>query len=434
MKKLVVSFVLFISLISASFAENFFAHRFFEIKVDVPVNVSNNLIGLTDVLQESVVIDLPQMADNIKFVGAAIKANAAPSVSINLDIPRGLIFGLQVGAEADVGVGLSKDLFEFLGHGTTNMGNDFTMKTSNTYADLFATVAVKGGWNFKQSSIAFTGTAFSSLVHFDAGNTFARVYINEQENTFGYEANLDAKLYSAARTEDLSNVNTIVNAIKSNSGFDITGNYERDLFRFLSVGATARIPIVPSKLSTLYSVRTDTPYGGSISIDQLLGTDSENEGGDTREEEEGSTTTTEEKKDLLGEPEILAQPYSIHRPMKIGVSADFHPFGTLLTTTGYLGLGFRHPFAAAINKSTGGVDETQVYVDYSIAGRLSLWNILSLTLSHSYLDEIFKNELALALNIRLVEVDAGVSFQSPSFTKSFTGAGVGAFVTVCVGF
>ena len=107
MKKLVVSFVLFISLISASFAENFFAHRFFEIKVDVPVNVSNNLIGLTDVLQESVVIDLPQMADNIKFVGAAIKANADPSVSINLDIPRGLIFGLQVGAEADVGVGLS---------------------------------------------------------------------------------------------------------------------------------------------------------------------------------------------------------------------------------------------------------------------------------------------------------------------------------------
>ena len=116
----------------------------------------------------------------------------------------------------------------------------------------------------------------------------------------------------------------------------------------------------------------------------------------------------------------------------------FHPHhlltGTLLTTTGYLGLGFRHPFASAINQSTGGVDETQVYVDYSIGGRLSLWNILSLSLSHSYLDEIFKNEVALALNIRLIEVDAGISLQSPSFTKSFSGAGLGAFVTVCVGF
>ena len=69
-----------------------------------------------------------------------------------------------------------------------------------------------------------------------------------------------------------------------------------------------------------------------------------------------------------------------------------------------------------------------------VSGRLSLWNILSFELSHSRMDEIFKNELAVALNIRLVEVDAGVSFQSADFAKSFTGAGVGAFVTVCVGF
>jgi hypothetical protein len=132
---------------------------------------------------------------------------------------------------------------------------------------------------------------------------------------------------------------------------------------------------------------------------------------------------------------VLSNPYSIHRPMKIGISADFHPFGTLLTTSGYFGLGFRHPFSAVINKvTTGGLDETQFYVDYSVAGRLSLWNILSLSLSHSYMDQVFKNQVALEVNIRLVEVDAGVSFQSPSFTKSFSGAGVGAFVTVCVGF
>ena len=118
----------------------------------------------------------------------------------------------------------------------------------------------------------------------------------------------------------------------------------------------------------------------------------------------------------------------------MGISADFHPFGTLLTTSGYVGIAFRHPFASAINKANGGENETQFYVDYSLAGRLSLWNVLSLSVSHSYMDEIFKNELAVALNIRLVEVDAGVSFQSPTFVKSFSGAGVGAFVTLCIGF
>jgi len=435
MKKLAISFVLLISLTTASFAENFFAHRFFEIKVDVPVNVSNNIIALSDILTETAIIDLPQIADNLKLVGASLKANAAPTVSINLDIPRGLILGFSVGAEADVGAGLSNDLFEFLGHGNVGMGNDFTMKASNTYADIFATAALKGGWNFKQSRFVVTGTAFSSLMHFDAGNSYARIYMNDEENEFGYEANLDAKLYTSATTDNLQDVNQILSAIKGNTGFDISGSYQRDLFRFLTVGASVRIPLVPSKLNTAYSVKTDPPIGGKFNLDTLLGKDSE-EGsstqGDTREEEENSGLDSE--KDWLGEPQILSTPYAIHRPLKFGISADFHPFGTLLTTTGYLGLGFRHPFASAINQSTGGVDETQVYVDYSIGGRLSLWNILSLSLSHSYLDEIFKNEVALALNIRLIEVDAGISLQSPSFTKSFSGAGLGAFVTVCVGF
>ena len=88
MKKIALSFVLFVSLISASFAENFFAHRFFEIKVDVPVDVSNNIVSLTDILQETAIIDLPQIADNVALDGAMIKAKAAPSFGIKIDIPK----------------------------------------------------------------------------------------------------------------------------------------------------------------------------------------------------------------------------------------------------------------------------------------------------------------------------------------------------------
>jgi hypothetical protein len=59
---------------------------------------------------------------------------------------------------------------------------------------------------------------------------------------------------------------------------------------------------------------------------------------------------------------------------------------------------------------------------------------LNFELSHSYIDQLFRNEFAVAVNIRLVEVDAGISLQSASFAKSFTGAGLGAFVTVSIGF
>ena len=433
MKKIALVFVLFITLIGTSFAENIFAHRFFEIKVDVPVAVSNNLISLQDIFQETAVIDLTQIADNVAFKGAAIKAGASPSVGIKLDIPRGLIFGLSVGADADVGVGLSKDLFEFLGKGNEDMKNEFEMKASNTYADIFATATVTGGWNSKKSKLEISGTAFSSIAHFDASDTGARVYINDETNTLGVEAKLNASAYTIAKIEELSDAATLVNSIKGNLGFDVSADYKRDMFRFLSVGAKARIPLVPSKLNIGYTVKYD--FEKEISFDSLLGNDDEDESESESEVPKQEEEEAEESEGLFGEPTMLTTPYSIHRPMKIGVSADFHPFGTLLTTSGYFGLGFRHPFASVINKATtGGIDKTEFYVDYSLSGRLSLWNILSMTLTHSCMDEIFKNELALALNIRLVEVDAGVSFQSPSFTKSFTGAGVGGFVTVCVGF
>ena len=434
MKKIALSFVLFVSLISASFAENFFAHRFFEIKVDVPVDVSNNIVSLTDILQETAIIDLRQIADNVALDGAMIKAKAAPSFGIKIDIPKGLILGISIGAEADVGVGLSKDLFEFLGKGNVDMGNEFEMEASNTYADVFATTSITGGWNTKNSKLEITGNLFSSLAHFDASDTSARIYMNDETNKTGFEANVDAKGYTALNVDEMSNINALLGTMKGNLGFDIGAKYKRDLFRFLSVGANVQIPVVPSKLSVGYSVQYD--YSKEFDLNTLIGKES-----DSSESTENSTEVPkqeeeEEKEDngFLGAPTVLTTPYAIHRPLKMGISADFHPFGTLLTTSGYVGIAFRHPFASAINKANGGENETQFYVDYSLAGRLSLWNVLSLSVSHSYMDEIFKNELAVALNIRLVEVDAGVSFQSPTFVKSFSGAGVGAFVTLCIGF
>ena len=99
MKKFVLSIILSVSLIGSAFCENIFSHRFFEVKLDVPVTVSNNVIGLTDIFQKTVVIDLPQIADNLKLSGGAnIRADASPTLSINLDIPNGLIFGVNVGA------------------------------------------------------------------------------------------------------------------------------------------------------------------------------------------------------------------------------------------------------------------------------------------------------------------------------------------------
>ena len=42
MKKFIASFILFFSVFSLSFADNFLSHRYFEIKVDTPFLFFNN--------------------------------------------------------------------------------------------------------------------------------------------------------------------------------------------------------------------------------------------------------------------------------------------------------------------------------------------------------------------------------------------------------
>ena len=422
MKKLLITFALLVSLVSASFAENFFAHRFFEIKLDVPVNISNNLFGITDLLQKQVVIDLAEIADNLPENGASLKADVAPSLSIGIDIPKGLILGLDIGADAAASVGLSKDIFDLIGNGNQGKSSNFTQKTTNTYFDLFAHTSITGGWNTKNSKIKVTGSLFWALAHFDASDTYVKFY--SQDNKSGIEANLDARLYSPVDySKDVSDVQAILSSMKNNGGFDIAAEYQRDLFRFLTVGGKVQIPLKPSTLDMCSMVTTDYAY--DFDFEQMFS--GEDEGTQNSGSSESSTNAGDSEENLIQEAVKLASPYKIHRPLKLGASVDFHPFGTLLSTSGYLGVGVRHPFAE--NKA-----ETQFYFDYSVAGRLSLWNVLSFEASHSRIDETFKNEFALALNIRLIEVDAGVSFQSASFAKSFTGAGAGAFVTVCLGF
>ena len=431
MKKFVLSIILSVSLIGSAFCENIFSHRFFEVKLDVPVTVSNNVIGLTDIFQKTVVIDLPQIADNLKLSGGAnIRADASPTLSINLDIPNGLIFGISLGAEADVSLGLSNHIFEFIGHGNEGMPAEFTQKTTNTYVDVFANAAITGGWNTKKQRTVVTGTLFAPVAHLDAGDTSITVYNNADKNEAGVKANIDAKVYACAQYNDqMSDFMALIDEGSKGMGFDLSADVQRDLFRFLTVGAKARIPLVPGRLSYFSSVEQKYEY--SINFDDYLNGETEGQGEGEGSSSQGTSNEAEQEQAFeapkLGEFTKLDKPYEIHRPLKLGVSADFHPFGTLLTTSGYLGIGVRHPFAKNTN-------ETDWYIDYAVAGKLSLWNILNFEISHSYYDELFKNEFALALNIRLVEVDAGISMTSASFAKSFTGAGIGAFVTVAIGF
>ena len=78
MKRFVVilaSFILFISSLFAG-AADFFDHRIFEVKLNVPANISNNTLTIADFLQEQVIIDLKKlyndMPKNQKYIFSPI--------------------------------------------------------------------------------------------------------------------------------------------------------------------------------------------------------------------------------------------------------------------------------------------------------------------------------------------------------------------------
>ena len=113
--------------------------------------------------------------------------------------------------------------------------------------------------------------------------------------------------------------------------------------------------------------------------------------------------------------------------MKLDVYANFALIPNFLEFTSGLGIGIRNPFAK--NQK-----EVEFYPEYYLASQVGLANIIVIKASSEYMDQLFKHQLALKLNIRFAEVNVGASLQSGSFVSSLKLAGAGAFVNVFIGF
>ena len=112
MKK-ILACIFAVSIIStAAFSKNFFSQRFVELKVGSKVDFSNNLFGLNDFMQKDLVIDLRKIADECPKNGFNMRADAAPSLALNLNIGS-IHVGLSSGLEVYNSMTVGKDLFDF---------------------------------------------------------------------------------------------------------------------------------------------------------------------------------------------------------------------------------------------------------------------------------------------------------------------------------
>lgn len=433
MKRVVGLLASFILFISSSFAgaADFFDHRIFEIKLNVPVNVSNNTLTIADFLQEQVIIDLKELYNGMPKKGFDATIDVMPSAAITLDFKKGLHFGVSAGIDVFANAGISKDLFRFIAKGN-QLNEDFKVSV-DSYADVFAFTQLDIGFNLKEKfTILVQPALFASLAHAVTTDSYVMAKSGEN-NSYNLIMKGNMDIYSSVPLNEEffgdsgAIVNKLMNGLAPSLGFDLGGKVSYKLTDFLTLSGSVRVPITPSHLNTKTSISFDKDM--TFSLDSLM--NKKEEGSEEGGNSEGEGASEPQEVEETGTTSIFTDPvsvlYKINRPMKFAISAEFSPFSWLMKYYGTLGVGIKHPFAQ--DRS-----EIYFYLDYLIGTKISLVNIISLYLSTERTDEIFKHKATLALNFRLVEIDAGIALESANLQTSFKGSGLGAFVTACIGF
>lgn len=411
MKKIFLSIIFSVLASLSVFAADNDRYRGFDLTFDIPASASMNSFGLLDYLKPEIVIDFTKIADEMSDDGFKVMAAVSPSITAGLNMDPGLIFEVQVGTQIYAGLGIGKGLFDFLGYG--NEINKEIKIDASGYVDLFLFAQLNVGWKGKKFGLTVSPAIFSTLVHAVATDSYAKME-NDTSGNFYMKFNSNIDIYSVIPVsfspdfgqDLLANYKDLLPVLGNSVGVDLGVTFTWDAYQYLTLEGTARIPIIPSRMTKRMPISMNCDY--SLGLQQFA-------------------------TDSLGAPNfnmtmgsVQDADYSINRPMKFSITADYYPFNGVMEYYAGLGLGFKHPFAKSI-------EERSVYVDYMIGIRVGFVNFLNFYVSTARTDEVFCHKLGLGLNLHILELKAGISAESTSFASSFKGAGLGAYVTASVG-
>lgn len=402
MKKLAVCIFALSVLCTTSFAKSFFDHRFFEVKVGASADFSNNLFSCNDFFQRDLVIDLRKISDECPEKGFAVRADVNPSLELNLNILN-INLGLSTGVDVYEKFELGKDLFDFLGKGNS-IGQTLDINFKNS-TDIFYYTEAKVGFSLGKIKVLAKPAMFVPLLSIQNSGGNITV-INTSDGLLDVNMNVNMDIYSVYSLKSVDgsiafDTDALKGSIIGGCGFDVGGTVTYQWSDSFSLDAVCRIPLIPGRLYNKSSVSGGTSYKMNIM-------DFENS------EKKSKEPTVKNEESYL----------ALNRPLKLGLYADKNLLGTLLTARGGVGLGVQRPFC----------DGAFAYPEYYLGMSLNLLNIVKMGLSTEYRDQLFIHQIGATLNVRVLQLDVGISSQSASFKKSFEVSGVGAYAYITMGF
>lgn len=401
-----ISFALIILMTSLLFSKSFFDSRYFEIKLDVPFNFSNNTISLFDIFQKEIVIDLTEIANEMPKNGFDVLFKTSPNYGFTLNINEKFIFSPKINLDVYGASNISKSFFDFIGNGN-QLGEQLDFSAS-VNLDSFVCMGALIGVKIKSFRIGVEPQAFLPLCSAVTDNMSLSVENSHNGNIhisgFGkislYTNFPDIDSIDEEYSEKISEV---INSLYSSMGFDLSGYFGWDITKSLSLDINYQVPIMYG----LYRYKSN-----SFMYIDLQTNVSDLVNGNVQQELKKEDVSTE------------SVCYKVYRPMKFNLAIKYAPFGSLLTLNVKGGVGVYHPF----------MNDFVVYPEYYAAVKVSFIRMLSAQLSTEYVDRIFAHTLSTSLNLRLVQVDAGFTLSSSDFLSTFKATGVGGFVSVSVGF
>ncbi len=415
MKKRLLVLILFCFTSIFAFSEIKFQDRFIELKIDLPVGISNNSFRSLDYLKEEALIDLTKIAQEIPKEGFNFKMSVNPSVRFLIDLPVGPEIGINVGANIYSSLGFSKDIFDFLGFG--NEDSIDINENIDAFLDFFVYAEATLGWKFKNFGVVIAPSVFTALIHASTDNSYIKVY-NDEESNFGYKLNGKAKVYSMINLnkdcftpEFISDYNNLLKSYInwSSLGFDASVSFNLKSLRYLDVTGTFNFPIIPCTLKKETEFTCSSEYKTGLS--DLLSSDDTEKAKPDFNYDFGTTKDSS---------------YSINRPLKLNFSGIFSPHNDIMDYQFGLGVGLLHPFAKD--------KESMVwYFDYLFGTRIGLWNFASLNLSTERTEQIYIHKVQLSVDVRFIRFVLGAALESPSFASSFRASGIGAYANVTIG-
>lgn len=380
------------------YSKNFLSERFFEIQFGVPVDFSNNAISFDDIFKKELTLDLAKIANEMPSEGLNLIVDTKPYVALNLNIAF-IHIGMSAGVDVYEKMGISKDFFDFLGKGN-EVGETLTFDFNN-YTDLFAFCEADVGIDFSNFSIHVTPSLFVPI--FSSSGSVAKVtFLNDEEGNINLNMNTNFGVYS---NFDMYDENFLSDLFSNGNGFDVGVSASLPFGRKLVFSGKARIPIVPGSYQYKYSSYYEATTTMNL-LDSSL----------------NSSETNGNIKDFS--KEVLEEKIYINRPMKFNLYADYLLVGNVLKLRAGGGMGVFRPF----------LTDSFTYPEYYFSAGINLFDFIKASISTEYTSQIFKHQIALGINVRLIELDCGVSLQSTDFMKSFSNNGFGAYAIVSIGF